>query len=131
MKKQIAFTLILIIGFATEAQTSIFDNIEDSITIRPTLTLVDFNDKSFAVSDNLIFFNTYSYLQKITKQKHEFHMVSSAPEVMREDFVVFSHKQLKNNFFNDYNITYRRDQLKRLLPNSLDPTYYNPCVAGD
>ena len=97
MKTHLTFTLLLLFGFSSMAQSSTFDSIEDAIAIKPSLTLIDFSDQSFAISNYSFSFNSYTYSQNTPKQRNAFHMSPSTTEIMKDDFVVFSHQDLKKN----------------------------------
>jgi len=131
MKTHLIFISLLIIGFIGTAQNSTFKTFEEAIAIKPNITLIDLSDKSLSLIENTPRFNAFKYSKHIKNQLEGFDMTISVTETTRDGFLVFSPEKLKKNFFQDFNITCRRSELERLLPRSLDPNYYTPCIPGD
>lgn len=126
MKTRAIFILLLMLSFIATAQNSKFNCIDNSITIKPTLTLMDLNEFSFFKNDTSSKFNTYGYSEKLNTQLVGLKFDIEKIEIMRDGFIVFSSEDLKRSFFRDFNITYRRAELKRLLPKIPDYSNYNP-----
>ncbi|NRD22114.1 hypothetical protein HNV10_02605 [Winogradskyella litoriviva] len=114
------------LSFIATAQNSKFNSIEDSVTIKPTLTLMDLNEFSFFKNDTSSIFSTFDYSKKLNTQLVGLKFDMAKIEIMRDGFIVFYSKGLKSSFFRDFNITYRRAELKRLLPKIPDYRNYDP-----
>ncbi|MFK7834384.1 MAG: hypothetical protein AB8B52_14005 [Winogradskyella sp.] len=127
MKTYLTFIVLLLVGFISTAQYSTFDTIEDAISIKPNLTLIDWSDESFSMAETTSKFNSFKYAQNLTKQLNDLDMSVSMIEPMREGFIVFSPDNLKRNFFKDFNTAYKRSQLERLLPRLPDISDFTPC----
>ncbi|MUU79019.1 hypothetical protein [Winogradskyella endarachnes] len=114
------------LSFIAAAQNSKFKNIEGSVTLKPTITLIDLNEFSLIKNDNSSRLNTFNYSEKLNTQLVGLKFDMAKIEIMRDGFIVFSSKDLKRSFFRDFNITYRRAELKRLLPKIPDYSNYDP-----
>lgn len=106
------------------AQNSSF---EESIAIKPSITLIDFSDLSFSQIDYTPKFSDLKYTQDLKTRTENFQMDISGSEIVREGFMVFDSKRLKRSFFRDFNSSYRRSQLERLLPRLPDISDFTPC----
>lgn len=126
MKTHSIFILLIIFSVIATAQNSKFDNIEDSIAIKPTLTLIDLSEFSFSKNATSPKFNTFNYCKKLSIEPVGLKVDMAKIEIKRDGFIVFSSENLKKSFFRDFNITYRRGELKRLLPKIPDYSNYDP-----
>lgn len=99
MKTLFTFILLLIFALISTAQNSKYDIIEESISIIPFLSLIDFSDKSFTIDDKSPKFNAFKYSQNLTHQLNGANIDLSATEEIIDGFLVFSPKNLKKSFF--------------------------------
>ena len=126
MKTHSIFILLLISSIIAAAQESKFNSVEDSITIKPTITLKDLSEFSFYKNDTSSRLYTFDYSKKLNTQLVGLKFDMEKIEIMRDGFIVFYSKGLKSSFFRDFNITYRRAELKRLFPKIPDYRNYDP-----
>ncbi|NRD18484.1 hypothetical protein HNV08_00375 [Winogradskyella eckloniae] len=126
MKIHFSFILIILFAFSVSAQTSKVNRIDDAITIKPRLNLIDLSDASLSMN-NLQNFKDFQFSQNIETPTEEFNMRISYIDIKRNGVLVFSSKDLKKSFFQDFNLSYNRSQLKRLLPRLPDISDFTPC----
>lgn len=127
MKLQLFFICLLIVGFKSNAQNGTSKTIEEAIAIKPSLTLIDFSDKSLSMSSATPKFSALKYAQDLKNKPEGFHMDIPTNQTVRAGFTVFHPNTLKRSFFRDFNSSYRRSQLERLLPRLPDISDFTPC----
>ncbi len=127
MKFYLIFIYLLIVGFMSTAQNATSKTIEEAIAIKPSLTLIDFSDKSLSMTATTPKFSALKYAQGLKNKPEGFHMDIPTTQTVRAGFTVFHPNNLKRSFFQDFNSSYRRSQLERLLPRLPDISDFTPC----
>ncbi|WP_407557100.1 hypothetical protein [Winogradskyella sp. 4-2091] len=126
MKTGSIFILLIMSSIIATAQKSKFNSIEDSIAIKPTITMMDLSEFSFTNNDTSPRLKPFNYTEKLSNHPAGLKVDMAKIEVMRDGFIAFSSENLKKSFFRDFNITYRRAALTRLLPKTPDYSNYDP-----